>query len=258
VKQTLEMLVELQRLEDELRDLRTAKAELEALERDNAEALEGFDAMLAEQAARIDETKAFCEEKEAEIKETEEANRRSRTRLSGITNQRELNALNKELETQRRLTQQRNEELLKLMEQLEAAQADYAKRKAERDELAEQMKALEAELAARVEDKAALADQYTARRKELRGKLDRGLVSRFDRISRGRDGIAVADVVDGTCTGCRMQVPPQVFIRLQRMESLEQCQSCVRMLVWFAGVDGATAETSAGPPPIGAPEAAAE
>lgn len=258
MKQTLEMLVELQRLEDELRDLRTAKADLEALEQENAEALEGFDTMLAEQATRIDETKAFCEEKEAEIKETEEANRRSRTRLSGITNQRELNALNKELETQRRLTQQRNEELLKLLEQLEAAQGDYAKRKAERDALAEQMSALEAELAQRVQDKAALADQYTARRKELRSKLDRGLVGRFDRISRGRDGVAVADVVDGTCTGCRMQVPPQVFIRLQRMESLEQCQSCVRMLIWFAGIDGATPETSAGPAPIDVPGAAAE
>ncbi len=249
LRETLVALVDLQRLEDELRDLRVAKAELEAMRRDNAEALAGFDAMLAAQVERIDETKTFYAEKEQEIHETEDNTKRSRARLTHITNQRELTALNKELDAQRRQIQQRNEELLKLMEELDAAEADRQKKQDARQTLQSQMVALEAELAGRVEVREGRAAEQMKRRAEIRAVLDRQLVARFDRIAKARDGVGVADVVDGTCSGCKIQVPPQQFIRLQRMESIEQCPSCVRILVYFTGVDGLSA---------GGPEVAAQ
>ena len=48
--------------------------------------------------------------------------RRARARLPTITSQRELTALNKELESGRHRNQKRTEELLKLMQQLEEAE----------------------------------------------------------------------------------------------------------------------------------------
>ena len=49
--------------------------------------------------------------KEAEIKESEDNARRARGRMSSIRSQRELNALNKELDSARRMNLQRSEEL---------------------------------------------------------------------------------------------------------------------------------------------------
>lgn len=239
MRQTLTMLVELQSLEDALRDLRLDKESLARLEKENIETREVFEEMLAERSARIDETAAFATEKEGEIKEAQDSARRARTRMSHITSQRELTALNKELEIARRVNQQRSEELLKLMEQLEEANEGLEQRKAEYAALDEQMKAAEQEIRDRIAQREADASDHRARQQEIRGTLDRGLVSRFQRTIKARKGVAVAPVNDkGACSGCRLTLPPQQFIRLRKLETLEYCQNCRRILVYMPALEG--------------------
>lgn len=237
MRETLAMLVELQQLDDALRELREAKAKLAKMREENASSLALFEKMLGEREQRIGETRAFVKEKEAEIQDADDKVRRSRTRLSSITSQRELTALTKELDTARRGNQQRSEELLKLMEQLEQAGADLDKKRGEREALAEQMKALEASLEAAVARGEEDAVHHTARRKELVAALPRDVIGRYERISRGRAGLAVADLTThGTCAACNIEVPPQTFIRLQRLDGYEICQNCQRMLVYKRGL----------------------
>ncbi|MCB9527934.1 MAG: hypothetical protein H6701_05970 [Myxococcales bacterium] len=238
MKETLAKLVELQSLADALEDLRLQKEELARLEKENAETRELFEAMLAERSAQIEETREFCAEKESDIKEAEDNTRRARARLTNITSQRELTALNKELDSARRTNQQRSEELLKLMEQLEAASADYEKKKSEYAALRERMEVVEAELAERIAERERHAGEHRARQAELRAGLDRAMVARFDRTVRARKGKAVSDVTaTGSCAACRMDTPPQQFIRLQHMSSIENCQHCGRFLVWMSGLE---------------------
>ncbi|MCB9546692.1 MAG: hypothetical protein H6706_12675 [Myxococcales bacterium] len=242
MKDTLALLVELQRLDDELRETREARATLEKLRAENAESLQVFEGILKERALRIAETREFCEEKENELKSIEDDNRRGRARLGTISSQRELTALNKELETARRNNQKRTEELVKLLGELEEVETDHRKKLAERDALAGQMKALEDELAERLAAKEASASQHNARRAEVRERIEKPLLARYDRISRGRNGLAVAQVLTGNCGACNMAVPPQVYIRLQKGESLEACNNCQRLLVF---ADSGDAEAAA-------------
>ena len=146
MKETLRALVELQELEDSLRDLRTLTKQLVSLREDNEASRQMFTAMLAERSAQLDEIRTFCKEKEAEIKSAEDVARRARGRMSSIQSQRELTALNKELDTARRLNAQKSEELLKLMEQLEVATTDFEKKTNEFNELNEQMASAEQEI----------------------------------------------------------------------------------------------------------------
>ncbi|MEZ4465813.1 MAG: C4-type zinc ribbon domain-containing protein [bacterium] len=241
MKDTLALLVELQRLDDELRETREARSTLEKLRSENAESLAIFEGILKERALRIAETREFCEEKENELKAIEDDNRRGRARLGSISSQRELTALNKELETARRNNQKRSEELVKLLQELEEVQTDHRQKVAERDALKEQMAALEAELAARLATKEAAAVEHNKRRADVRARMDKALLGRYDRISRGRNGFAVAQVIVGNCGACNMSVPPQVFIRLQKGESLEACNNCQRLLVFVEG-DGGEAQ----------------
>lgn len=247
MKETLAHLVELQAIEDELRDLRQTKARLESLTKENAEVREVFEQMLAERGEQIEEVKAFCKEKEDNIKEAEETTRRSRSRLSLITSQRELTALNKELDAARRKNAQANEDLGKLREQLAEALADFDKKQGEFTALKQQMDEVEDGLRQRIADREAGITAQRARQQELRKGMDPGLFSRFNRTVKARKGVAVAPIgPDGTCTGCRMQTPPQQFIRIQRMDSIEYCQHCRRILVDLTGLDG-NAEDAAAP-----------
>lgn len=239
MKETLAHLVELQAIEDELRDLRQTKARLETLTRENAEVREVFEQMLAERAEQIEEVKSFCKEKEDGIKEAEEDTRRSRNRLSMITSQRELTALNKELDAARRKNSQSKEDLGKLQEQLAEANADFDKKQGEYAALKAQMNEVEDGLRQRIADREAGITAQRARQAELRKALDPGLFSRFNRTVKARKGVAVAAIgADGTCTGCRMQTPPQQFIRIQRLQSIEYCQHCRRILVDMGALHG--------------------
>ena len=102
MKETLRALVELQDLEDSLRDLRLLKEQLLKLTQENELTRQMFTQMLAEREGQLDEVRAFCKEKETGIKEAEDNARRARGRLNSIQSQRELTALNKELDTARR------------------------------------------------------------------------------------------------------------------------------------------------------------
>jgi len=236
VKETLQSLVELQRLEDSLRDLRALRAEYAALVAANQDTRELFSGMLGEREEQLSDIRSFCDEKNKEIKESEDNARRARGRMSSIRSQRELTALNKELDTARRLNLQRSEELLKLMEQLDTAQADYEKKTQEFGDLQEQMTSAEQSVMTRIKEGEADSQSQTVRREEIRGTLDRAMLSRFDRILGARKGAAVAFVQDGICSACRMAVAPQIFQRLMRVNTLESCQNCGRFLVWEPGL----------------------
>lgn len=246
MRETLAHLVELQGIEDELRDLRQTKAKLEALTKENAEVRELFEQMLAERAEQIEEVREFCKEKEDGIKEAEEQTRRARSRLSLITSQRELTALNKELDAARRKNSQSTEELGKLKEQLAETEADYAKKQSEYAALQAQMSEVEQSLEQRIADREGGITAQRARQQELRKAIEPGLFSRFNRTVKARKGIAVVPMGDDdTCTGCRMQTPPQQAIRIRQMDSIEYCQHCRRILVDRALTDGEAGDDAA-------------
>lgn len=241
MKQTLENLVELQGIDDALRDLREARTRLGSITKENAASLAVFDKMLSIVGDRIAETQTFCREKEDEIREAESNLSRSRQRMNTIQSQKELTALNKELDSARKASQSRAEELGKLQEQLRGVEVDHARRTEERNKLVADMRAIEQHLTDEIAKKEASLDELQARRKRLIGTLPRDLMSKYERISKGRNGVAVIAISTETCTGCNMAVPPQVFIRLMRSETLEACANCSRLLVYRPGAGGEAA-----------------
>jgi predicted nucleic acid-binding Zn-ribbon protein len=248
VKETLLQLWDLQTIDDALRDLRDTQAKAATVEKENAESLAAFDAILQGLSDRIAETQRFMREKEDEIREVDANLSRSKQRLSSVQNNRELMALNKELEASRNANRLRTEELAKLLEVLTKSETDHAQKQAERSSLETELLAIVASLRADIAQKETGLESLNARRVSVRAALPRELISKYDRISKGRNGQAVTDVPNGTCGGCNMAVPPQVFIRLQRLETLEACANCSRLLVYVAalGQEPASAAGSAG------------
>jgi len=49
-------------------------------------------------------------------------------------------------------------------------------------------------------------------------------------VLRRRNGIAVAEAVDGICTICHVRLRPQVFNTVLRNDRIMQCDTCQRFL----------------------------
>ena len=57
------------------------------------------------------------------------------------------------------------------------------------------------------------------------------VLKRYGNI-RMRRGLAVVSVRNGTCQGCNMNIPPQLYNVLQRGQTVETCPSCHRIIYW--------------------------
>jgi len=70
-----------------------------------------------------------------------------------------------------------------------------------------------------------------AKRHEVFVTLPAQLASVYNRLTqRSRDGIAVAEVVNGSCSACFMSLRPQMALEVKRGDAIITCESCTRIL----------------------------
>mgnify|MGYP006270652839 CR=1 FL=1 len=153
-------------------------------------------------------------------------------RLNEIRNQREYLALSREIEGAKRGVQETEERVLGFIEQRDA----YDKQLEElRDRLAEQEVDLQEE-SSRVDSQTAeLQETLTKeqkRREELVPSISQRVYRIYDTVRKKRFGVGIVPVVSGSCQGCNMKLPPQLFNTLQRVDSIEQCPTCQRLIFW--------------------------
>lgn len=153
-------------------------------------------------------------------------------RLNEIRNQREYLALSREIEGGKR----QNREAEEKVQELKKRQAELEKKLGD---MSTQVTSQEGDVASergKVEGEASSVKEKlvteTSRRDELVPKIPKPLMAKYDSIRAKRLGVGIVPVVGGLCQGCNMRIPPQLFITLQRGQTVEQCPSCQRIIFW--------------------------
>ena len=230
MKSTLIVLARLQEVESRLRASESDKDRATARYRELQQEVDKLQAEFKTAHTKVDELEREKRLKDGEYQMERDKLRKWEGRLEELRNSREFAALQREVEATRRANQDIQERILALMGQIEEATKAM---KAVGDTLgqAEKATADEAEASrARVADLDAAAVRHREERKRLAGSLSAPVLKRFEQILLKRAGLAVVEAVDGVCKGCNMGVPPQIFIKVQRGESMETCQRCSRIL----------------------------
>ncbi len=74
-------------------------------------------------------------------------------------------------------------------------------------------------------------DKESKHRATAFATLPARLASVYDRLSqRSRDGIAVAEVVNGSCSSCNVLLRPQVQVNVKKGDEIITCENCTRIL----------------------------
>ena len=153
----------------------------------------------------------------------------AQNKFQASKNTKEFNASSREVENKRKAIGDRDTELKKVNEaavqsttQLEARDKDV---EALRTELANSEDAMSGQLDGL---KAQLAEA-TAVRDAARAQVEPQWIKIYDSLAAKR-GYAVAPVIKGVCRGCHMALPPQLNNILARMESIETCPRCGRLV----------------------------
>jgi len=169
---------------------------------------------------------------ERELAEGEVRIRNKRMRLTLVRNDKELQALTHEVESLKDTNQRLETELLTSME---GADVRTARIKELTEAIAKgrvDLTAAEKEIAAEVEELKGNIAKHRKAREKVAENIDPGLLSRYQMIFSRRAGVAVALAKGGTCQGCRMRLPPQLYNEIQKHLQIHFCPNCQRVLYY--------------------------
>lgn len=233
MKAELAQLILLQKTDTEIRRL---EADIAAIPQRRAEIETEFDQRAFEirgLETRRDEAQTARARLETELAETRAKVERAERNLMSSKKQDEYTAAIREADAARKHISQLETQILEKMEGFEQAEKDLSEREPEvarlRSEMEERLKEFEAQTSAQTE-------KLTAARRErerLAADLPKNVITLYNRIStRIRDGVAVAEARNGSCTACFMALRPQVMAEVRRGDDVITCDNCNRILYY--------------------------
>lgn len=229
MKEQLLLLLELQKIDARVHELRAA---IEAMPQKLVTArndLSKLEAILHAEGARLSETEAWRKEQESFIQMEDEAIKKAKIKLQSSRSTKDYSAATREVDNKRKMKAEREEEVLKIMEAIEASRKKLGAYQEDIEALRSKLQQEEASVGEQVAAFEAEVIERSAGREDLVARLDQSLLKRYEQIMHKR-GFAVAPVRDGVCQGCHMSIPPQLNNVLARCESIEDCPRCNRLL----------------------------
>jgi predicted nucleic acid-binding Zn-ribbon protein len=238
LRDQLKFLEELQRHDARLLEmegmLKAIPAKIKGMQAD----LKRVEDMLAQERSQLSETERYKSDQEFSLRNDEQMLQKAKIKLQAVKNTKEFMATQRELENTRKMAQDREEEVLKLMNALTASRESIGAHEKDveviRDTVAKEEAAAQGEMT-KLEREIAAA---RVGRDEVAKNVRQDVMRRYSSI-RLKRGLAVVPVKNGTCQGCNMNIPPQLYNVLQRGESLETCPNCNRIIYWDRLMDEA-------------------
>lgn len=230
MQEQLELLRELQELD---RTLRQARQKREVLESEQAvlEAdLDRVKAMVATLDASLEELRDQAGDLNQALSVEQENILKAESRLPAIKTQKEYVAVLKEIDTAKKLTKDLEDRAQETADELAALEKDREEKAAEYAEASSRVEARKQEISADLGEFDQTLGAGEGRRNELLGGLPVPLRKRYQLLLDRRQGIAVVEARNGTCLGCNMHLPPQLFNSLFTASEVQSCPHCNRLL----------------------------
>ena len=229
-KRQLSLLIQLQEIDAKIRTQIAQKNRLPealaTLERRRVAINDNLDkvkeALLAAQKNKRDRDKDL----EAGVQKVEKL----KTRSSEIKNNKEYQALLKEIEAAEQENKAIEDDILGLMEKIDAAagQITAAEQRAKEEAAEIQVEQKQHEAAfAKLEEE--LKEIEEERQKAIT-RIPKQLLSQYQKLLGTKAGIAIAEARGESCSGCYMSIPPQVYVNVKKNENIITCPNCGRIL----------------------------
>jgi predicted nucleic acid-binding Zn-ribbon protein len=232
VEEKLVNLYKLQTVDSKIDEIEVLRGELPMEVKDLEDEVQG----LLNRQTRIEEEingiTEFIESKKEAIKESEALLLKYEQQSENVKNNREFEAINKEIEMQgleiklaEKHIRDANEELGEKIKVLDAAKKTIAVK----DGVLQHKKG---ELEKIIADTEIEEKELRAKSADARGHIDERLLYSYDRIrSSYRNGLAVVTVERDACGGCFNSIPPQRQSEIRLHKKIIVCENCGRILV---------------------------
>jgi uncharacterized protein len=226
----LGLLRELQGLDRELVQLNEGRQKLEAeiakYQDELARVQEMVDSLADEMEAIQAERRELLR---AQAQEAENV-QRAEGRLPSIKTQKEYIAVLKEIDSAKAVSRDIQGKLAAKEAELENLGRDREEKEQETSGIREKFQARQAEIDAQLAETDGAVTDMNQRKNVLLEQIPVPIRKRYQMLLERRGGIAVVEARKGACSGCNMHLPPQLYNSLFRMQEIQSCPHCNRLL----------------------------
>jgi predicted nucleic acid-binding Zn-ribbon protein len=232
VEDRLRRLYALQDVDSKLDEIEVLKGELPMEVNDLDDEIAGLETRTNNLKAAVKEIEAEVAHQKAKIKEAESLQKKYKKQLDDVKNNREFDALTKEIELQGLEVQLCEKKIRDAQVRIDAKEETLKEAKARMSDKKKNLEAKKVELEKIIEntdkEEKKLRKLATTARKEI----DERLLAAYEKIRKSyRNGLAVVPVDRDACGGCFNQIPPQIQLEISQRKKVIACEHCGRILV---------------------------
>jgi len=232
-KKDIETLVKLQEAETQIVRLKAVLVKVEKKKGKLSGQLKQFGNALEKNKETNLKIVAACRDIEMEIQIVDDRIIKSNEKLRMVKTNKEYQLFLREVDDNKKRKDALETELLEYLDENEKQEEIVEESEKEYLLLKDKIETEQKEIEKQSKDDRELLDEYLNRQKDIGKSLDSSLMNRFAKISKMNEGLAVVDVNNEVCMGCFMNIPPQLYIEVQRGNSLISCPQCSRILYYI-------------------------
>ncbi|MCU0531064.1 MAG: C4-type zinc ribbon domain-containing protein [Syntrophales bacterium] len=238
MKNQIALLIDIQKIDQVVRILNTKKQTLPEKAAELDESFRSSKERMDEERTGLEGLNRLHREKETELKTGQDKLRKARERLQEVKTNKEYQAMLTEIDTIEQTNGKMEEEILVLYDRIDERKGAL---KTHEKEFEQVRVTFEVERK-KIDEEIATLDGALQEQKDrfdaLIGNLEPDLRRRYEMIKVRRNGIAIVAVRKGICSGCNMNIPPQLYNDIQRSEQIHCCPNCNRILYWDESANG--------------------
>ena len=232
VEEKLKSLFELQTLHTQIDKIRQTRGELPMEVADLEDEVAGLETRIQKIRSDLDDLEDSIVTRKNLIKDSLAATKKYETQLNDVKNNREYDAISKEIEIQgleiqvsEKKIKEYSFEIQNKTEVYENALANITERKNDLELKKAELDMITAETE---KDEAVIL----VKAKEAEKHIEDRLLVAYNRLrSNAKNGLAVVSIQRDSCSGCFNQIPPQRQLDIRQRKRIIVCEHCGRILV---------------------------
>lgn len=230
IKEQIDRLIELQEVDLKIIYLENEKKDIPQ----RVEELHQREKLISGEIKKIEEELKQAQlgnrNKELELQTKEAEIKKYKAQLYQIKTNKEYTSLQGEIEGLKADCSVIEDEIIGLLDKIDNINAKIKKGRERQKVDEENLKKEKLFLDNRIEEIGKEMEQLEKTREAMLVNVDKEIYKKYEKILRGKSSAAVVPVIDNSCGGCHIELPPQVMNELNISQKLIFCENCARIL----------------------------
>jgi predicted nucleic acid-binding Zn-ribbon protein len=230
VKEQLIALVALQKAENQIAVIEKYLVGVEDQIKELGSQVDQIQNEVVQGQQMLDSLKKKYRDDEVEVRSLESQQVKSQEKLRSVKTNKEYQSMLKEIDDLKMKASEIEDRMLDELEQIEKAEKQVVEKKKDLAVFQKDIEEQQLKIRQSAQEQIQQLEEYKKQRDEVHAQLSPQLQKIFQRLKQQCRGIAIAAVDSAVCQVCHLNIPPQMYNELLRLDSLRNCPNCQRII----------------------------